>query len=560
MTQYLKSPTNPEEKDSFVRRERRNPNFVMSLLCISAAALAVTAVVLFAATRIELLFLKNYGFFFDPAAYYVHNIDLHRMYEQQGLWTALKFELAANDRFPGRTLPALLLAPQTLVQTTGHLWTEAPVMCAFLFLLGTTIHKRTGSLFLAVSAIALFAGIRFLYDPTVGVGAYWLDFPAACALSTAALSLIRFSESKHCGWLFALGSFASITALFRWSSGFYLLSFLSLAVPIVFLRIYWKHWQQLAAAVGLATTAALPGLLFTFYHWQANTDYYKRFGFAFGAPISQSVYWTMKTVHELLGTAILAIVLVFIGANLISLVKRKTDRMQILLCQWLPVSIFLFVCLVVKAVDGVHPLVYFAPALFVAAFCCLGPLGSNRMWWRGVSTTMLATAVATSVFAYDTKRKVAAHPPAALQIQQKCNMALADLMVSTNASSFTEFDDETVFPHMEVFFNRGRYCGWIAMFSKHEMYMKEMAMHKGKTVHQMSSNTYERTLKEVDLVAVFTNPEDAFRTFNNQYSATVSNYMAKTLPNNPDWKFVGNVESLHGRLSVYKNLKLITAH
>ncbi len=557
---HLKSTIDTGKSDSLVRRSHCQPSSLVTLLCILSAAVAVTALVVIAATRIELLFLKNYGFFFDPAAYYVHNIDLHRIYEQQGLPAALQFELRANDRFPGRTLPSLLFAPLTLVQTTGHLWTEAPAMCGFLLLLGTTIHKRTGSLLLCLAAMALFAGIRFLYDPTVGVGAYWLDFPAACALSSAALCLIRFSESKHRGWLLALGAFASITALFRWSSGFYLLSFLSLAVPGVLLKVYWRQWGRLAAAVGLSTLTALPGLAFTLYHWQSNTDYYKRFGFAFGAPISQSIYWTLKTIHELLGTVILAIVLLFIGANLVALVKRKADAMQVLLCQWLPVSIFLFVCLVVKAVDGIHPLVYFAPALFVAAFCCLGPLGQNRMWWRGVSAALLITAVATSALAYDSKRKVAAHPPPALQIQQKCNMALSDLMVSTKASSFTEFDDETVFPHMEVFFNRGRYCGWVAMFSKHEMYMKEMAMHKGKTAQQMALGTYDKTLKEVDLVAVFTNPQDAFKKFDNQYSATVSNYMAKTLPNNPDWKFVGNVESLHGRLSVYKNLKLITAH
>lgn len=529
----------------------------LALIWILATTTAVVAWVLFAACRIEASYLKNYGFFYDPAAYYVHDIDLFRLYQDQGLWAALQYELVSNAKFPARTIPYLLLAPQQLTTVFGHLWTEAPLMWAFLMLFATTVFQRSKSLLLAISTTALFAGIPFLYDPSVGTGAYWLDFPAACALGSAALSLIRYGDTKHKGWMLAFGLFASLTALCRWSSGFYLLAFLGLAAPLVLLKAHWQRWGHLSAALGCALLTALPGITFTLYYWAYNTDYYKRFGFAFGAPISKSIIWTFATIYDIMGPVIMGITALFICANVVAACQGKSDKLQVFLCTWLPLSIFLFVTVVVKAVDGIHPLVYFAPTLFVAAFCPVSEIALHRARWRASCALLLVAAIGTAAYAYDSKRRMAAHPPPPLKIKQQCNLALADLIVSTNAHSFTEFDDETVFPHMEVFFNHGRYCAWIAMFSTHEMYMKEMVMNKGKTPEQIAVLTYNKTKQEVELVAVFSDPRQAFKpdVFDNRYTAIVSSYMSKTIQDHPqDWKLVGHAESLRGPLSVYKNL------
>lgn len=515
------------------------------LIALSAVA---TIWLTYAGIKIEGAYLHNYGFFFDPAAYYLHNIEVFRHYESQGLLATLVHQITHNPRDPARIIPHLLIAPQSLISLWGHMWTQMPLVFAFLSLLSTTTWVRTRSLLLGCAAIASFACMPFLYDPMHGVAAYWLDFTPACALGCLALCLVRFMLRPHLAWMLAFGIFASLAALSRWSSSFYVISFAALAFPLALSANHRS--RHISKCILVALLGAFLGLLFLFGFWQENSWYYKTFGFAFGAPISQSVLWTSQAIVKMIGAPLLAALL---ALSLLQVRRLKQDARVIATCWWLPISTFLFVCCVVKAVDGYHPLVYFGPALAVSAF---GPLTISSELagkWRAATAAILLLCFGVGVHSYEVARKTANNPLPEQALKKRADAALAKLIIDTNSRCFTEFDTESVRPQMEVFFFHKRFCDWVSYFSIHESYLR--FIYEGATPPQMADRAFKQIKNKVELVAVFANPSEALKpgVFNNQYSAAVSKGVAEKVATDPDFQLAGQVQAPAGLLAVYKN-------
>lgn len=534
------------------------PVFDQHQLVIWLFATVATVCLVAASVRIELEYLSKHPYFFDPAAYYLNNIDIYRSYQESGLWPTFVHELLNNNRCPGRTLPYLLFAPRLLLDNMSHLWTEVPLLLAFIGLFCSTVYERTKSLLFACATVALFISVPFLYNPVLGVGAYWLDFTSACAMGAVALCLLRYLDTQRNSWMVALGAFASAEALCRWSGAIYLLLFLAVAVPAVFAVRPLHNWRRIATGLGCALITALPGLVFTFGFFSYNSAYYKSHGYALGAPISKSIEWTSYALVHMMGLPMVALLLALITVSTIALFRAE-DRVKAIqrgvVCLWLPTSIFVFLCIVCKAVDGFHPLAFFVPALFVSAFCWIGELRTHLKQWCAFSCVLVVFAAVTGISAYESNRRWARNPEPIVKLQKHTDTTLAKYIVETNSESFAQFDTESVMPQLEAFFGSGSFCQWEPIFLIHEPYIK--ANYPGQNPLEMSKSAYAKITQDVALVAVFADPQVALKpnTFDNPYSATVSHQIAVLVPKDPRWKFLGYVNSLRGKLAVYKNLK-----
>lgn len=519
------------------------------------AAAVVTAFLWVTTAKLEQTFLDHYGFFYDPAAYYVRNLTVYRYFEQHGLWNSLIYEFFNDERCPGRMVPYLLLQPKLLLSTTGHMWTEMPLVWAFLSLLSTTIFQRTRSFVLAGASIFLFAGLPFLFDPKLGIGAYWLDFPAACALGCAALCAIRYLATRNNGWMFALGAFASATALCRWSAACYLVLFVALAVPALAIANGRERWKKTAASFACAATTALPGIVFFLQFYAYNSWYYKQFGYAFDHPISKSIEWTFKAMQQLFSIPILSILILLTAVNAVLLIKNKNDRILRFVAFWAPAAVFVFLCCIAKAVDGYHPVLFFVPALFISAFCGLGQVAARYRRWCYIAAAIIAvTGIASSINTYEACRRLAKSPPPQIALQKQADASIAKYIVATSSESFTQLDSESCMPHMEVIFNHGRDCKMENVFSTHETYLKHH--YKNITAEQMARQAYAKVQTLIELVGVFADPNQATRPgiFDNAYSTTISKYVAERVARDPAFKFVANVDSPQGKLALYQNM------
>ncbi len=526
---------------------------VISLLLVVATIISTWLTV--APWRIESTYLRNYGFFCDPSAYYVHNIHLHDYAKANGAWAAIQQEVQFNARHPLRTVPYLLVAPDLLVRMDGHLWTQTPFLWAFLALLSSVAYLRTRNLLFSLSTMTVFAALPFLYDPGVGLGAYWLDFTAACCLGSAALCLITYSQQRHWIWLLGTGAFFSATALARFSSAFYLLSFLAAALPLTLLSVFGLDGKKLLKALFVMFAGALPGLVFVLAFYELNRTYYQTYGFAFGAPLSQSIEWTMQAIVRIMGVPVLTLLLTLMVVNVVQTKNKEQLKLQSI-ALWLPMSLALFVCLVVRAVSGTHPLVYFGPALIVAAMIPIDFRHWNQKVVNALSALLLICSTFLIAAAYDVSRKFANAAPPAARLAKRCDESLANLIVSSGAKSFLQFNDETVNPHLESFFKTGRSCSAFPIFSRYDAYLE--GMYPGQDRAAMIESIYKKTKKHVQLVAVFAKPEDATKpgAFPSRLSAAIAQAVSAKVAADPSFKFVGCVTSPTGLLSVYQNTEL----
>lgn len=534
------------------RRWLRSQQF-RACLIITLFSTLVTSWLVASCAGIELTYLSNFGYFYDPAAYYQWNIDLYRLYQQKGLSAALWQEIAFNWRFPARTILNLLLAPDQLATNLGHLWSEVPFIWLFIQLFCCTVYSRTKSLFFAIASTSLISGVRYLYDPMNGIAAYWLDSTSAFALGSAALCLISFVSTRNRLWLLAFGLLASAATLCRYSAGFYVLAFASLTVPAALMSTGKLRWKSAIADLTSCLVGAAPGLVFLIVYLERNRSYYSVYGYAFGAPISESISFTASAVTDLLGAPTITILLILTAANLLVLcLRRARDWRTPFISLWCPVSIFLFVCFVVKAVQGWHCLVYFVPAIFVAAFGPIDELRPNRIWWRGLAIALSVTAVTTTAYWYGTFRQLARTPPASIVLNQRANSAMTHYIVETKARRFIQFNTESLEPQLESFLNHGVYCEWPnRLFSIHEAYMKNYFVNE--TPDKMSKSVYERLKADVPLVAVFAVPAEAAEPgiFDNPYSSTVAREVSYMVSHEAAWRRLGEIDSPQGRLAVY---------
>jgi hypothetical protein len=521
-----------------------------SFAIVAVATIATTWLVL-AGQRLESLYLSNYGYFYDAAAYHQVHIDLYHAFLRDGLWTTVLNQLLNNDRGPLRTIPYLLLAPKLLTSPTGHLWTAAPFLWLFLFLFCSTAQSSTKSLLLSVCATTFFVGIPFLYDPTHGIAAFWLDLTAALALGSAALCLIRFAQSGNNGWMVAFGALASATVLSRWSAAAYLVTFASLALPAA-LATRLPNWKNVGTGIACALLTALPGIIFTVYFFKSASHYYRVAGYALNATVAQSLQWAASTLNELLGTTLLCCLLLMAALNAACWMKNRTSNSVNLIALWMPVSFFVFLCLVCKVGLAHHPLFYFAPALAVAAFCPLAPV-VNRKKHLALCVTLLTVGVSSSISSYEHFRRIANNPPSTFKMIKQTDVALAQLIASTQARSFLRFDTQSVFPCLEAFYTYGSYCNEAPYFSVHPFHLT--SVYPGKTPEQVAVAAYAAVKSNVDLIVVFANPEQALapHTFSNPYSQSVSREVARRVPNDSSWQLVGTVSGWRGKLKVYKN-------
>lgn len=521
-----------------------------------------------ASAHIETRYLENYGHFFDPASYYYLNIECYRKYVQEGLPSALTSELATNTKSPGRTIPYLLFAPQLLVHPLGHMVTLLPFLWVFLNLLFFTVYRLTKSSWLSVSAVSTFACIPFLYDAKLGIAAYWLDLAASLSMGCAALCLINYRRTPHAFWLGGFGTLSSVTAVFRYSAGFYTLTFAMIAVPVALLpSLLDRSTRAVALRSSLVCLlGSLPGLVFLIYFLGQNHAHYTACGYAFGATLFQSITWTANAIAHLLSTR-LSILLTFLTAVGISstiasarashdLVQLKRGNAITFLCAWFPLSIALFTCVIVRAVNGYHPLVYFAPALVIAAFCSLR-LPTAFFWNKGLPALITVFAVFTAGGAFKNALAIAEHPNETEVLHRKAEKVMVDSIVKTQAPSFAQFNEESLMPQVEAFLKYGHYCEWqTKLFSEHESYLNNF--YPKQTPQQQAMTIYPRLKNQTAMVAVFDDPTQPLRKqcFDNPASAKVASAISSMVQRDHHWRLLTKVESPKGVLAIYQSTQL----
>jgi len=540
------------------------PKLAISALLV--CALVLTLAIGFITIRIEQAYLQNHSYFFDAVSYSFHNARLYTQLPDVGRLSLAVQEWIGNGRHPLRTVPLILFAPNLLANQMGHMATALPMLFIFLWVFGWSIYRRTQHLLYAVGCTILFCAIPGLFSPIGGLGAYWLDLPAAFLVGGAALCLLNSSSARDAKWLIGFAVLASLAALSRYVAAAYV--FITCAPVLTYYII--RRWRQDRSVVGsVLQPLGIIGIVifviagyFLIAHFESNARFYSIYGYSVFKDVLSSTISVMLSVVDFIsvpGTILLG------GIGLINLNHfcRETDRdwESLVISTWYGCAVILFLVLVVRVVGASHATQYAVPFILLV---CVSPVPlkegklKSQRWLTQLTGIIIFMALLIGGRAALSTYLSAKQSSQKNQEQKNFDIALAqelskeDGLLVWNAY----FSEYSWIPTMEAFYRLGKFplpAGQDYFFSVHESVFK--GNYPGLTPEEVNPLIYDNANRWVDIAVVFRDPATANNSFNNEYSRIVAGYVSKKIQNDANWKFIFEVKSnKYGILAGYRNL------
>jgi hypothetical protein len=552
----------------------------LRFLSFPVLSAALTLFVVHSVGRIEDKYFETHRVFLDPAVYQEHLYKLWEASHQHN-----RFELAENEltnpveggEIPPlafRSVPLLLLNPEWLKSPHAHLITSGFSLFIFVLLALYTVYRRTGSSVYSMAVGALICFTPGIYEPVLGLGAFWLDLTAGFLASAAILCLINSKKGRHLGWLAGFALFAGCSLLSRFVAGVYL--FVQAAPLVVFYLLErWKETKRFATVLRpVLVIGGVLCLLTGWYIWHQTPSqlfYYLNYGYGNADPVT-SCQRAWVTALSFLGRNF-AIVCsaMFLFQMVIGAPARWRSAAELL---WPAVAVGLFLGLSGQIGTSPQAMQYSCPLLL---FALLSPID-----WRGAPEIghsrpmrLLFTAVAPLILVIVavTSLNQSLHDslwrppkPSAVERDRK---ALNDRLTNEIMQHFPDkvigayFDQFDEYAFVTAFEKYGRPPRLLShrAFDIRAEYLNADFPHKSPA--QLADMARREATEKCDIVLVFNDPAAAFKpapfpygTCLNPYSETIASTLAKHVQSDPNWRLLFLVPSryLPGGVAAYANL------
>ena len=540
--------------------------------CALVLALGGTAIWL------QTAYYQHNPYFYDPVVYSWENIRLFaRLSHGHRLELALT-EWLTNPKFPLRTVPLILFAPKLLANELGYVATALPAFLVFLVLLGWTIYQRSRSLAYALASTLLCCAIPGLLNGTYGLGAYWLDLPAAFWVGAAALAILNFIRSEKLTWLMLASTLAACATLSRYIAIAYVII---VCAPVLGYALL-KHRHQgksFLRAVLLPIAASLaPLLLLAGYYlvaqFGANYEYYTKFGYALKQPPLESFLAVSHfLINNFIGLPLVLALLLIVGCHLALIYQKMSSHLEeLLITSWYGLSVVLFL-VAIGTKDAFQSMFYAVPLIFFAAVSPIAlPKESfskiSRPLKRVIVPSLIVFALLVMQHTITVSSNTALHPVRYLREQNRLDFALGRVLskeaIAQTAMDVhrpmiweTFFDEHNFMPSLEAFYQSKKLVEPAFKFTVHETYWK--ALYPGLDPTQMSLKVYQQTTESINVIVVLEDPAvvSQLKIFDNPYTRSVAAYMATQVPKDTNWKALTTIKTKrYGRLIAYRNQAL----
>lgn len=537
-------------------------------LVLLLVSLVLTLVLGGSAVWLQTLYFQHYPYFFDPVVYAWDNINLSKELAHSSRIGVAWQEWLTNSKNPLRTVPIILLAPGLLTAETGHVATVLPALLAFLILLGWTVYRRTHSLIYAVGSVALFCATPGLLSPIYGLGAYWLDLPAALWVGAAALSLLNFIEARYLRWLLLASTLAAFACLSRYIAIAYIIL---ICAPVLLVHLVQVGLQEksIRRAILMPLAAALLPLLalsghFLVTQFSSNYTYYTEFGYALKNDSFEAFIFVIQSLIEYFFSIPLIAILALIFILNLFLARQElfSHRKDLFITSWYATSVILFLTYL-GTKDAVQSTMYAVPLLFFAAVSPVPQPSQIRLlqkFRKFFAYGLMATAFLILPITLNQNFDLVTHPKPPAKEQKRVDASIAEVLAreAQDQTLLWEsfFDERSFTPSLEQFYRFGKPVEPKYLFTIHEAYWK--AFYPGLSPDEISSKVYAIAVQSLDVVVVLENPKRASRIpglKDDLYSQTVAAHMSVHLPQDSRWKRLSAIRTRpYGRLVFYRNL------
>jgi hypothetical protein len=133
----------------------------------------------------------------------------------------------------------LLVDPALLVDINGHIVVGGLFLFCFLFIMGISIFKRTGSILYTILCMLGVLSASNFYHYTRGMGSNYTDLQTSWLVGAALFSLINSNKGQDGRWLVLFGVFSALAQQSRFVS----LGVIGIVCGPIFLYYVIKRWR-----------------------------------------------------------------------------------------------------------------------------------------------------------------------------------------------------------------------------------------------------------------------------------------------------------------------------
>jgi hypothetical protein len=549
-------------------------------LCFAIFAAGLAFFVAHSVARIEDKYFETHRVFLDPAVYQEH---LYKLWEASHHHDRL--ELARDELtnpieggsvppLAFRSVPLLLIDPDLLKDRHAHLITSGFSLFIFVLIALYTVYRRTGSFVYSMAVGALICVTPGIYEPVLGLGAFWLDLTAGFLGSAAILCLINSKKGQHLGWLAGFALLAGCGLLSRFVTGVYL--FVQAAPLLVFYLL--QRWRETKRFVTILRPVLVIGgvlcLLTGWYIWHQTPSqlfYYLNYGYGNADPLT-SCQRALMTALSFIGWNFAVVCsAIFLFQMVIGGRARWRSAAELL---WPAVAVGLFLGLSGQIGTSPQAMQYSCPLLLFVFLCPInwregpefGHSRSIRLFFTAIAPLILLIVAATSLNQSLHDSLWRPPRPSAVERDRKAlndrltNEIMLHFPDKVIGAYFDQFDEYAFVTAFEKYGRPPRLLSHRAFDIRAE-YLNADFPNKSPT--QLADMACREAAEKCDIVLVFNDPAAAFKpapfdygTCLNPYSETIASTLAKHVRSDPNWKLVFLVTSryLPGGVAAYANL------
>ncbi len=553
--------------------------YMVSIFFIAAV---LTVAGSYGSAKLNTIYLDKNSFYGDTSSYYYMQNAVYADVMKSGKLKALKNEVRTNGRNPLKIIPLIILAPELLTSTNGHLYPGAVMLFCMLFMLGYTVYKRTGSfLWALVSLFSFFLADNFLH-PVKGFAANYPDLHAAYMAGAAMFALINSDYGKKNNWYWLFGIFAALTALSRFVAAGYLF-FICAPVLVWFLVVRFRDDRSVKNLLISILKAGLPIILIAGYYFYEFTYQNLRFYSVAGYALNNELIRVLKDFVRLyklyMGTTGYGVLAIFCTFYSFLFWKERANLKSLVVTIWLAISQLIFIIFILKVGDDWLTFLYALPGFLLLMLAPFELKKSEELNRRiidnklfGIVIILVVTWIGVQHYS-SVKRQIIYPAPdaiAELDFQRKITRVLLG-----KSNRYFKSDDYKRVPVFDTFFyeygrsvvnesfmRHKKVIQWTSLYSVHPGGWK--VAYPGKTKEEISKEIYERVKKELDFVFIISNPGNpkASGIFNNDISMTVVKDTFRKLSEDTQlWKHEalnGSVKGLKGpwgEFHLFRNMK-----
>jgi hypothetical protein len=503
-------------------------------------------------------------YYFDPVVYQYHCAELYWNILGSNNLSAALYEIGHNAFYPLRTLPLAILCPAVLRSPLTPLATALPALALLIFLIGYTVHRRTGSKSLACATAALLTSLPAIYHITYGIHAFWLDVLAALLMGSAFLCLVNYKDSSKRRWLIGLAICVSAMAMSRYVS----IAYAAICLyPLLLMTIISKYraekWTVARLGQHAALSVLLPSALCGWYlllNAQEFYRYYHEQCYSLGSSLETSVCNLFSFLCDKLFTGPLALGLtVILCINFLGSWREKGDAPGEAAWLIFPFASFLLLNLcILRPWETGYIMWYAVPLFFIATVTPYATLPPHLL--KLMSNMMVALAVPSLLWAVTTNYQAASCPDRKQSAAKAFDRDLAHELVSAGPHSVLAvyFGEYSVVPLVEAFYESGALPRTPAelTFSVHAEFWRIKYPHK--SVPQICSQIWSLTNEKVQYAAAMADPGRALSPdttwFDNTTTRQVALHIGEQLKTDSRWKLVRTMtHPSFGDIALYKN-------